>query len=254
MSRRIEDLHPVVAEKCRHFLKVCKARGLNVIVTSTLRTEAEQLALFAQGRKRLKAVNELRKEAGLPAITESRNRIVTHALTSIHQFGCAFDVCITKDGKAVWDVKADINENDIPDYEETGHTGEAIGLSWGGRFGYPDYVHFQYTGGLTLDDLKAGKRPDNPARVDRNVSSSVIPAEAGIQGQGGIDSCLHRNDNNKTGRYSMLSGKKTYIVGIAMILYSITGAVAGKHDFNTGFQLVMQGLGFIGLRLGMAKI
>jgi hypothetical protein len=117
------------------------------------------------------------------------NRIVTRALTSIHQFGCAFDVVIVKgtpsddpsrqgrgnmgrlsrlDGKgrgeeagmeAVWEVKADINSNDAPDYEEMGIIGESVGLTWGGRFRFRDYCHFEHTGGLTLDDLKAGRRP-----------------------------------------------------------------------------------------------
>lgn len=51
----------------------------------------------------------------------------------------------------------------------------------------------------------------------------------------------------------MLSGRKTYIVGAAMILYGVAGAVTGKHDFNSAVQFVLQGLGFIGLRLGVAK-
>lgn len=93
-SRKIEDLHPAVEPLCRLFLALCEERGIRAMVTSTLRTEAEQLALFAQGRKGLKTVNELRAEAGLPPITDKKNRIVTYAPTSIHQFGCAFDVVL----------------------------------------------------------------------------------------------------------------------------------------------------------------
>jgi peptidoglycan L-alanyl-D-glutamate endopeptidase CwlK len=159
MNRKIEDLDPIVADKCRKLIALCAGRGIDVIVTSTLRTEDEQLALFSQGRKNLKAVNELRAAAGLPLINEEQNRIVTYGLTSVHQFSCAFDICIVKGGRALWDVKADLNDNDIPDYEEAGLIGESIGLRWGGRFRHPDYCHFQYTGGLTLDDLKAGRRP-----------------------------------------------------------------------------------------------
>lgn len=197
-SRRIEDLHPVVQKKCRLFLRLCKEKGIDLIITSTLRTPAEQLALFSQGRKTLKAVNEFRKSAGMSPISEKENRrTVTGLLTSIHQFGCAFDCAILKPdhppskgigGKApynphgesalqnkdpvpahsrkdsrvgipIWDIKADLNNNDIPDYEEIGRIGEGIGLKWGGRFKFKDYVHFEYTGGLSIDELKEGKRP-----------------------------------------------------------------------------------------------
>ncbi|MBI4822648.1 MAG: M15 family metallopeptidase [Nitrospirae bacterium] len=160
-SRKIEDLNLVVREKCRQFISLCKEKGIDVIITSTLRTEAEQLALFSQGRKTLKAVNELRKSAGLPPITEKENkRKVTGLLTSTHQFGCAFDCAIGGQKGITYDIKADINKNHIPDYEEIGRIGESIGLRWGGRFKFKDYVHFEYTGGITLSELKAGKRPE----------------------------------------------------------------------------------------------
>jgi len=161
-SRRLQDLHPIVAGLCRTFLALCKERGIDVRITSTLRTEAEQLALFAQGRKSLREVNALRAEAGLPPFTEKENKLrVTNSLTSLHQFGCAFD-CVIMGGASpapAWDIEADINENQIPDYEEIGRIGESVGLAWGGRFKFRDYCHFEYTGGLTLAELRAGKRP-----------------------------------------------------------------------------------------------
>jgi hypothetical protein len=40
-SRRIDDLHPTVRERCRRLIALCKGRGIGIIVTSTLRTEAE---------------------------------------------------------------------------------------------------------------------------------------------------------------------------------------------------------------------
>lgn len=185
-SRKIEDLHPAVEPLCRRFLALCEERGIRAMVTSTLRTEAEQLALFAQGRKGLKTVNELRAEAGLPPITDKKNRIVTYASTSIHQFGCAFDVALLTPpahlesrgetgGKwgVTWDVKADINANDVPDYEEMGRIGESVGLTWGGRFRFRDYCHFQYTGGLALEDLRAGRRPSRwSSRSSTSTSTS----------------------------------------------------------------------------------
>jgi len=55
----------------------------------------------------------------------------------------AFDIAIEKNQQPSWDLKADVNENDIPDYEEAGRIGESVGLKWGGRFRKPDYVHFE---------------------------------------------------------------------------------------------------------------
>ncbi len=168
-SRKIEDLDPVAQEKCKAFLAACMEKGIDLMVTSTLRTEAEQLAYFAQGRKTLKAVNVFRQQADLPPITMAENkRAITKNLTSIHQFGFAWDVAIKKAGLAIWEIKVDLNENDIPDYEEIGKIGESLGLRWGGR--WKDYVHFEYTGGLTLAQLQAGKRPgaksDESARAE----------------------------------------------------------------------------------------
>ena len=85
-------------------------------------------------------------------------------LTSAHLYGLAFDVAILRKDAAgrpvpTWDLKADINHNEVPDYEELGLLGESAGLTWGGRFKFRDYGHFQWTGGLTISDLAAGKRP-----------------------------------------------------------------------------------------------
>lgn len=165
MSRKIEDLHPVVAGMAKTLIHVVKEKlGIDIFITSTLRTAGEQLAYFAQNRKKLEEVNRLRRHAGLSEITQEQNkRTVTQLLTSIHEFGCALDICIDKSSapglQPEWDVKADINHNEIPDYEEIGKIGEATGFRWGGRFPKKDYVHFEYTGGLTLADLQAGKRP-----------------------------------------------------------------------------------------------
>ena len=52
----------------------------------------------------------------------------------------------------------------------------------------------------------------------------------------------------------MLSGKRTYIVGIGMILYGIGGFAAGIHDWEAGLKLVLEGLGLCGLRAGVAKV
>ncbi len=153
MSRDINSLAPVVREKLLRLQALARQEGIEFATVYTLRTEAEQHALFAQGRKTLEEVNRLRKEAGLAPIAEEQNRIVTRLLTSVHMFGCAFDVAVLKDGRIDW--------QDIPSYQRLGAIGESLGLRWGGRFKFRDWGHFEYTGGLTIAELKEGKRPQS---------------------------------------------------------------------------------------------
>jgi peptidoglycan L-alanyl-D-glutamate endopeptidase CwlK len=58
--------------------------GVNIIVVESFRPQVVQDAYFAQGRQQLPAVNELRLKAGLPAITQSQNRIITYNRKSKH--------------------------------------------------------------------------------------------------------------------------------------------------------------------------
>lgn len=160
LSRDISKLNPVVYKMATRLLASAEKAGLGLSITSAVRTRAEQAAIFAQGRRPLSEVNGLRSEAGLAPITEAENKIVTRAAVSVHEFGCAFDVALRKDGSVYWDVKADINGNEIPDYEEIGKMGEEAGLKWGGRFGIRDLCHFEHTAGLLMKDLKAGLRPE----------------------------------------------------------------------------------------------
>jgi peptidoglycan L-alanyl-D-glutamate endopeptidase CwlK len=50
---------------------------------------------------------------------------------------------MVNNGKVSWDIKADVNHDEIPDYDEAGQIGESVGLEWGGRFSTPDRPHFQ---------------------------------------------------------------------------------------------------------------
>ena len=143
MNRNISSLDQAVAEKCRELLKICRERGLQLRVISTLRTEDEQRALYAQGREHVSAVNALREVAGLPPIKESHNRVVTSTPVSVHQFGCAFDIVLTREGVPHWDTTRDINDNSVPDYIEAGRIGESLGLTWGGRWSSRDLVHYE---------------------------------------------------------------------------------------------------------------
>lgn len=86
-----------------------RTRKIQVLLTCTYRSDAEQEALFAQGRRGIDAVNRLRQQAGLARITSTENeRKVTWARPgqSVHNFkpACAFDIAFKgPDGAVIWD-------------------------------------------------------------------------------------------------------------------------------------------------------
>lgn len=124
-SRRIEDLDPKLQPLCREFLRRCEEANIPVYLTCTRRSQEEQEELYAQGRTKAGA-------------------IVTWTLKSLHIDGLAFDFVIIKDKKPCWDLKADVNDNDIPDYLEAGRIAEEVGLEWGGSWKKTkDYPHCQ---------------------------------------------------------------------------------------------------------------
>jgi len=150
-SRQIEDLTETMQDLYGQFEHVMEEAGLDYSVTCTARTDEEQAALYAQGRKTVQEVNALRAEAGMPPITaEENSRKVTWTLDSKHivrepeDKARAFDiVLLTPARKGNWDIKVDVNNNEIPDYDEAGRIGESVGLRWGGRFRKPDRPHFE---------------------------------------------------------------------------------------------------------------
>ena len=132
-SRDIKHLHPLVAEKCRNFIADCKLQGIDIIITSTYRDNTAQNALYAQGRT-------------------SPGKKVTNAKAgqSWHNYRLAFDFAPQVNGKIPW--------NDSALFEKCGVIAEKRGLEWAGRWKkFKEMAHCQYTGGLSLKDLQAGK-------------------------------------------------------------------------------------------------
>ena len=112
------------------------ANGINLLVTSTYRDNDSQAALYAQGRT-------------------TPGNIVTNAKAgeSYHNYRCAVDVVPLVNGKAVWNTSGE----DGKLWEKVGEIGEKNGLEWAGRWkSFKEMAHFQYTGGLTLAQLKEG--------------------------------------------------------------------------------------------------
>lgn len=136
MSRRVEDLVPALQPLARVLVVAARLVGHPVLITGTLRTWAEQDALYAQGRT-----------APGPRVTNARGG------ESWHNFGRAFDVAFVVEGGGVtWEGP----------WEMIGKLGEALGLEWGGRWQRPDRPHFQLREGLTL---AAARRAHHGRRV-----------------------------------------------------------------------------------------
>jgi len=143
MSRRIDDLDPDVQLRARAFIGALRAAGVEHVVTSTKRTTAEQIALYAQGRTDLEKVNALREDADLPPLVPKENRyVVTNcdgvSRKSRHQSGRALDVVpADKRGNPFWPKRDD------PRWAEIGIIGESCGFTWGGRWEFQDNPHYE---------------------------------------------------------------------------------------------------------------
>lgn len=159
-EKKLKGVHPVVAAKARQLIERAYKEGINVIITQGLRTIEEQNALYAQGRtKPGKIVTNLR--GGY----------------SYHNFGLAFDFAVLNpDGSVNWNVDKK--------WKRVGAIGKSLGLEWGGDWrDFPDYPHFQLTFGLSLADLRAGKRPPTKQKEVQQVKDDVKGhwAEASIR-------------------------------------------------------------------------
>jgi peptidoglycan L-alanyl-D-glutamate endopeptidase CwlK len=133
-SRSLDELVPPAKERVERFIDLCKDNDIDLLVTSTYRDHESQNALYAQGRT-------------------TAGKVVTNAKAgdSWHNWRCAVDVVPLINGKPHWD-------GSDPVWNRIGELGEQAGLEWAGRWRtFKELAHFQYTGGLTLTDLKNGK-------------------------------------------------------------------------------------------------
>lgn len=126
-SRKLEDLAPDVREKAEAFVAKCDAAGIDLLVTCTWRSDAEQAELYAQGRTK-------------------PGRIVTNAQPGQSKHNGkqgearALDVVPLKNGKPVWGTTGE----DGVLWERVGVIGESCGLSWAGRWKrMREFPHFE---------------------------------------------------------------------------------------------------------------
>lgn len=137
-SRRIEDLHPELQVRANKLIALCAASGIKITVTATLRDIEFQNSLYAKGRT-----------TPGPKVTNAKGG------DSFHNYGYAFDVVPVVDGNAVWGTSGKDGEL----WRRVGELGKACGLEWGGDWvSFKDLPHFQYTNGLTIAQVRNGRR------------------------------------------------------------------------------------------------
>ena len=132
-SRSLNDLQEPVRKRVNAFIRAAKAQGIDLLVTSTYRDFESQDALYAQGRT-------------------APGKIITNAKAgeSFHNYRCAVDVVPMICGKCCWD--------DAALWNKIGQLGKDAGLEWAGDWKtFKENPHFQYTGGLSLEQLRAGR-------------------------------------------------------------------------------------------------
>lgn len=121
----------------------------------TLRTFAEQDALFAQGRTK-------------------PGKVVTNAKggQSYHNYGLAIDIVLILDKDkngtfetASWDLKTDFDGDKKADWMEVVQIFKRFGFEWGGDWKFVDAPHFQKTFGKSIYELRA---LHTAGKVDKN--------------------------------------------------------------------------------------
>jgi peptidoglycan LD-endopeptidase CwlK len=133
-DRALSHLHPKVEAMARAALGECAAAGIDVLVTCTYRSGAEQDALFAKGRNGVPG----------PKVTNAR------AGQSLHQYRVALDIVIMVHGKPDWSGRDS-------GWMKAAAILKKHGFEWG--YDWPKFKempHFQFTGGHPLSHFQAG--------------------------------------------------------------------------------------------------
>lgn len=123
----LSKVHPLLSEKVRQLCETLERDGLNIQVTSGLRTFAEQDALFAQGRTK-------------------PGRKVTNARggQSNHNMGLACDL-----------VPMPVDWDNLVPFRKIGAEAKKLGLEWGGDWPRSvDMPHVQMPNLSTKDCLR----------------------------------------------------------------------------------------------------
>lgn len=128
-----DALHPQLQPLADAVVQYAAKLGGEVKIAGTIRTAADQDALYAQGRT-----------APGPQVTMAKGG------QSYHNYGLAFDVSVTK-------LPSSLSTEAF--LAHMGTYAETIGMVWGGDFG--DQDHFEYHPGFAWQDLISWLLPEH---------------------------------------------------------------------------------------------
>lgn len=126
-SKDIKQCYPTIQNMYSRLEANCLKLGIRIKPTNTFRSYAYQASLH----------KKMPNGAATPGF-------------SMHEFHCAFDVCIN-DKKRAFDPQL---------LSIVGREWEKLGGTWGGRFSSIDMPHCQYTFKLTEAQIRAGVIPE----------------------------------------------------------------------------------------------
>lgn len=133
-SRSLDDLNPLVRHLAQRHIEECKKVGIDLLIYCTYRDNEAQNDLYSQGRTKPGSI-----------VTNARGG------DSAHNYRIAYDCVPLVNGKTAW--------SDTILYKKVAEIGKKLGLEWAGDWkSFKEFPHFQYTGGLTIAELKAGKQ------------------------------------------------------------------------------------------------
>jgi len=155
---RIQLLHPNLREEALVMYDEIVAALTGTAICRfayTLRTFAEQDALYAQGRTKAGSI-----------VTNARGG------SSYHNFGLAIDIVLLVDKDkngtfetASWDLKTDFDGDGKSDWQVIVAIFKRYGYEWGGDWKFNDAPHFQKTFGKSVAELQS---LHNAGKVDKN--------------------------------------------------------------------------------------
>lgn len=148
---RIQLLHPKLREEVGEiYNEICSVLTGSAFCrfAYTLRTFAEQDALYAQGRTKPGSI-----------VTKAKGGL------SYHNYGLALDIVLIDGKNASWDSKKDFDGDGKADWAEIVNIFKQHGWEWGGDWGFKDEPHFQKTFGKSVRELL---ELYNNKKVDKN--------------------------------------------------------------------------------------
>lgn len=149
---RIGQVYPFIRESATEIITEAYEEGIYVQFSSGYRSNVEQAYIYGKGRPTY-VWNSMK--------CGSNGSIVSNAKpgSSVHNYGLALDYFLVSDdgNKSLWTV----NEK----WRRVAVIAKSKGFEWGGDWtSFRDYPHIQYNQGLSIAQLKTGKRPNFPQK------------------------------------------------------------------------------------------